>query len=161
MSEVRISVRPLQRHQPSVCSSLSKADLFLNSKGRGGETRACVAAVESAAVTVPGRAALTCWTHECWPREYVRRQRVHSDDAWILVSPANGKWAIVLAARAASPFNPNLRRFPIGYPIRTGPELDPRVSFGLDPRRPGVKKLLMKLMVGVTGFEPATPTSRT
>ncbi len=42
-----------------------------------------------------------------------------------------------------------------------GPQLDPRGSTSLDPSGKTARKTQMVSMVGVTGFEPATYTSRT
>jgi hypothetical protein len=49
-------------------------------------------------------------------------------------------------------------RGPLGRP--TGPQLDPRGFISVDPTRWVARKKLTDSMVGVTGFEPATPTSR-
>jgi hypothetical protein len=42
-----------------------------------------------------------------------------------------------------------------------GPQLDPRRWLNMDPGLRLLKKMLGKSLVGMTGFEPATPTSRT
>ncbi len=43
----------------------------------------------------------------------------------------------------------------------TGPQLDPSAHFAPGPQRDCSQKNRVESMVGVTGFEPATPTSRT
>jgi hypothetical protein len=45
--------------------------------------------------------------------------------------------------------------------VKTGPQLDPKGELRLDPQRIVDRKISLKSMVGVTGFETATPTSRT
>ena len=47
------------------------------------------------------------------------------------------------------------------FGLETGPRLDPRGWLSMDPKGLTQGKTSRKSVVGVTGFEPATPTSRT
>jgi hypothetical protein len=52
-------------------------------------------------------------------------------------------------------------RDPLCSPAKSGTKTGTNCYLGPGTNGPGEKKTLMKSMVGVTGFEPATPTSRT
>jgi hypothetical protein len=76
----------------------------------------------------------------------------------------SGPWASrrygVIATRAIDlglNLAPSWRR---GGRDNDSPELAPRDDSKLAPRRKLVEKSVVKSMVGVTGFEPATPTPR-